>query len=142
MKYEATEQVELPTIYLGDKSDPRRIRVIFPDSPMADSIPDPVLQAIQEIMPGLSDLPKEPALLEVFGVDQHAEIAIDSPEQLEEIARALHTAVLEWRHCLKECDCYDESGESIDEAQEEMKETTIMSIPLSDLFTPTEPESE
>lgn len=113
MQYEPTEGVETPTLYLGDVDDPRRIRLTFSDSPINEAIPDNILEAIKETMPGLEEIPQEPALLEVFSIDQHMEMAIESPEQLEEIARALNLMALEWKHCLKQCSCYDESDEEI-----------------------------
>lgn len=103
---DTTVGVESVTWYQRDQTDRRRIQITFQD-------------ALRKGFLGGEKLPGE---LELYGDAKEAllgRMSIDSPEDLDQLAKAIEVAAQHWRHCIEECGCFKEGGPMPDVSEDE-----------------------
>lgn len=116
---DTTVGIESVTWYQTDPIDRRRIQVTFQDELRKDFI-------------GGERLPGE---IELFGDDRTypvGRMSVDSPEVLDQLARAITVAAQHWRHCIEECDCF--KSELPAEEDEGMKIISFGGMNFEDLY--------
>lgn len=117
---DTTVGIESVTWYQNDQKDVRRVQVTFQD----------------ELRKGFTGGEKLPGEIELFGDSSEAPLgrmSIDSPESLDQLARAIEIAAQHWRHCIEECECHEHNEPGDREPFE--------GISLGDIF-PEESEEE
>lgn len=117
--------IESVTWYQTDGADRRRIHVAFQD------------ELHKEALGGTGKLPGE---IELFGDDpDHSlgRMSLDSPDSLDQLARAITVAAQHWRHCIEECDCF--KGEPEEEGP---KILSFGNMSFDSLFGVSEPDDD
>lgn len=125
---DTTVGIESVTWYQTDSTDNRRIQITFQD----------------ELRRGFLGGEKLPGEIELFGDDRTYSVgrmSVDSPEALDQLARAIIVAAQHWRHCIEECDCF-KGDQSEDDGDEGMKIISFGGTHFEDLFGPQESEDE
>lgn len=125
---DTTVGIESVTWYQRDQNDRRRVQITFQDELRKDFI-------------GGEKLPGE---IELYGDSTDAPLgrmSIDSPQALDQLAKAIEIAAQHWRHCIQECQCFqeDESGQP---NSEDVKVISFGDFNLADLFPEEEDEEE
>lgn len=118
---DTTVGIESIIWYQRDQADRRRIQITFQDELRKNFI-------------GGEKLPGE---IELYGDSSEAPIgrmSVDSPERLDQLAKAIEIAAQHWRHCIQECDCFKVSGTS--EAHRAAGEILGSAISFSDFKIP------
>ena len=125
---DTTVGIESVTWYQRDQNDRRRVQITFQDALRKDFI-------------GGEKLPGE---IELYGDSTDAPLgrmSVDSPEALDQLAKAIEVAAQHWRHCIQECPCFQE--DSSDQADPSgVKVISFEDIRLADLFSDEEDEEE
>lgn len=115
--------IESVTWYQRDQQDRRRIQITFQDELRKDFV-------------GGEKLPGE---LELYGDSSEAPLgrmSLDSPESLDQLARAIEIAAQHWRHCIEECECSKEGASEFSN-----KDVGTISFDLGHIF-PISPEDD
>lgn len=127
---DTTVGVESVTWYATDMRDPRRITVTFQDALRSEHM-------------GGEKLPAE---LELWGdskVVPYSSMLVESPDKLDELAKAIEVAAQHWRHCIEECDCFTEDGHQAEHHHQEEDGVKIISfggVDIPGLWIPDEEE--
>lgn len=131
---DTTVGVENVTWYHDDMRDNRRIVVTFQDGLRKDHLGGA----------------KTHGEIEFWGDSQvvpYSSMRVDSPEQLDELAKAIEVAAQHWRHCIEECGCFTEDGPlppGMAHAPEEggVKIISFGGMDIPGLWTPGEEDEE
>lgn len=127
---EMTVGVENVTWYATDMRDNRRITITFQDDLRTEHMGDEKL----------------PGELELWGDSKmvpYASMLVESPEKLDELAKAIEVAAQNWRHCIQECECFVGEGEEHHHQEEGgVKIISLGGVDIPGLWTSGDPEEE
>lgn len=94
---DTTVGIENVTWFATDQKDRRRIVFTFQD----------------ELRKGFLGGEKLPGEIELYADSKeapYARMSVDSPELLDQLAKACEIAAQHWRHCIEACDCFNEDN--------------------------------
>lgn len=122
---DTTLGIENVTWYAKDQRDIRRISIVFQDALRTEHRGDDKVPGEIEFW---GDSPTVP----------YSRMEIESPEDLDDLARAIKVAAQHWRHCIEECPCFQ------DEAEDEpgVQIISLGGFDLPGLWEPREDEEE